>query len=97
MFLLVCVLVVVGLFRADALFPIFIGEVLSDFPLPYGPWFLVFFWLFLGCFPFGNKFLIIQKKKKKQQNHKSNPPKDPVANLSKINMAAPHQGFFFFG
>ena len=54
---------VVGLFRADAPFPIFLGEVLSVFLLPCGPWFLVFFWLFLGRCPFGNKFLIIQKKK----------------------------------
>ena len=64
MFWLVCLLVVVGLFRADAPFPIFLGEVLSVFPLPCGPWFLVFFWLFLGRFLFGNKFLIIQKKQK---------------------------------
>ena len=44
----------------------FLGEVLSVFRfslVAFG--FLYYSWLFVGLFPFGNKFLIIQKKKKK--------------------------------
>ena len=40
------------LFRADAPFPIFIGEVLSVFLFLCGPWFLVFFLVVCGALPF---------------------------------------------
>ena len=40
------------LFRADAPFPIFIGEVLSVFLFLCGPWFLVFFLIVCVALPF---------------------------------------------
>ena len=52
------------LYRADAPFPIFIGEVLSVFVLSgsLGFLYLSSSWFFVGHCPFGNKFLIIQKR-----------------------------------
>ena len=41
----------------------FIGEVLSVFCFLWWPWPLYSSWLFVGLYPFGNKFLIIQKKR----------------------------------
>ena len=51
------------LYRANAPFPIFIGEVLSVFPVSLVALATCIFWLFVGHCLFGNKFLIIQKKK----------------------------------
>ena len=42
----------------------FLGEVLPDFRFfPGGLWLLVLFFVFVGLWPFGNKFLLIKKKK----------------------------------
>ena len=52
---LVCLLAFVGfLYRADAPFPIFIGEVLSVFRFIWEPWLLVFvlFLVVCGALPF---------------------------------------------
>ena len=55
----------VCLFRADAPFLCFLGEVLSDFRLLLWPFASCTAIVCLGIALFGNKFLIIQKKKKK--------------------------------
>ena len=51
----------VFLYRVDAPFPLFLGEVLSVFRF-FGS-FLTSCVFFVGLCPFGNKFLFIQKKK----------------------------------
>ena len=73
------------LYRADAPFPIFIGEVLSVFPVSLVALATCIFWLFVGHCPFGNKFLIIQKKKKKKKKEfitkKGNAPTNKEQNI----------------
>ena len=64
LFFIVCVVLSGGFVSGRCPFPMFLGEVMPDFRfflVAFG--FLYCSWLFVGLWPFGNKFLLIQKRK----------------------------------
>ena len=63
--LLICSVLSGGFVSGCCPLPMFLGEVLSDFRFFWWPLAscIVPSWFFFGLYPFGNKFLLIQKKR----------------------------------